>query len=68
MTNAHTPDRTAIVYRMVMPKHLCPYGVKVKHLLESKGYNVEDRWLTTREQTDAFKAEHGVKTTPQVFI
>lgn len=68
MTNAHTPDRTAIVYRMVMPKHLCPYGVKVKHLLENKGYNVEDRWLTTREQTDAFKAEHEVKTTPQVFI
>ena len=24
--------------------------------------------LTTREQTDAFKAEHGVQTTPQVFI
>jgi len=29
---------------------------------------VEDHWLTTREATDAFKAAHGVKTTPQVFI
>src|SRR3546814_7498306 len=28
----------------------------------------DDRWLTTREETDAFKAEHGVKTTPQTFI
>src|SRR3546814_3468983 len=26
------------------------------------------RWLTTRAETDAFKAEHGVKTTPQTFI
>lgn len=29
---------------------------------------MDDRWLTTREETDAFKAEHGVKTTPQTFI
>lgn len=68
MTNAQTPNRTAVLHRMVMPKHICPYGVKVKHLLESKGYLVEDHWLRTREETDAFKAAHGVKTTPQVFI
>jgi hypothetical protein len=29
---------------------------------------VEDKWLTTREATDAFKAAHDVKTTPQIFI
>ena len=29
---------------------------------------VDHHHLTTREQTDAFKAEHGVATTPQVFI
>ena len=51
-----------------MPHHTCPYGLKAKHLLESRGYAVDDRWLTTREQTDAFKAEHGVNTTPQTFI
>jgi glutaredoxin len=68
MTNAQTSNRTAVLYRMVMPKHVCPYGVKVKHLLESKGYRVEDHWLRTREETDAFKAAHDVKTTPQVFI
>jgi glutaredoxin len=53
---------------MVMDQHVCPYGVKAKDLLRRKGYAVEDHHLTTREQTDAFKAEHGVKTTPQVFI
>ncbi|MBS0483189.1 MAG: glutaredoxin [Proteobacteria bacterium] len=53
---------------MMMDKHICPYGLKALHLLRSKGYTVDDRWLTTREQTDAFKAEHGVKTTPQTFI
>ena len=36
--------------------------------MESQGYKVDDRWLRTREETDAFKAEHGVKTTPQTFI
>lgn len=60
--------RKAVIYRMVMPTHTCPYGLKVKHLLKSSGYQVEDHHLTSREETDAFKAEHGVKTTPQVFI
>ena len=63
-----TAARTATLYRMVMPRHTCPYGLKAKALLERKGYTVDDRWLTTREETDAFKAEHGVKTTPQAFI
>jgi glutaredoxin len=58
----------ATLHRMVMPGHTCPYGLKSKHLLESRGFTVEDRWLTTREETDAFKAAHGVKTTPQTFI
>lgn len=62
------PAKTASVHRMVMPDHVCPYGRKAVWLLKSKGYTVEDHHLTTREQTDAFKAEHGVKTTPQVFI
>lgn len=60
--------KTAVLYRMVMPSHTCPYGLKARHLLRSRGYQVDDRWLETREATDAFKAEHGVKTTPQTFI
>ena len=58
----------ATLHRMVMPGHTCPYGLKSKHLLESRGFIVDDRWLTTREEVDAFKAAHGVKTTPQTFI
>ena len=60
--------KIAILYRMVMPTHTCPYGLKAKDLLRRQGYAVEDHPLRTREETDAFKAEHGVKTTPQVFI
>jgi len=60
--------KRAKLYRMVMDKHVCPYGVKSKYLLEREGYEVEDHHLTTREQTDAFKAEHGVSTTPLTFI
>ena len=62
------PERQATLYRMVSPKHICPYGLKAKDLLRRQGYKIDDHWLTTREATDAFKAEHGVKTTPQVFI
>lgn len=58
----------AVLYRMVMPDHVCPWGLKARHLLRSRGFTVEDHWLETRAANDAFKAEHGVKTTPQVFI
>lgn len=58
----------ASLHRMVMPGHTCPYGLKAKSLLERRGYTVHDHWLRTREETDAFKAEHGVETTPQTFI
>jgi glutaredoxin len=61
-------NRKAILYRMVMPSHTCPYGLKAKDLLRRSGYVVDDRHLTTREETDAFKAKHEVATTPQVFI
>lgn len=65
---ASQPARTAELYRMVMPGHTCPYGLKARHLLRSEGFEVADHHLRTREETDAFKAEHGVKTTPQTFI
>ncbi|QZD89515.1 glutaredoxin [Qipengyuania aurantiaca] len=60
--------KTAKLYRMAMDKHVCPYGIKSKWLLEREGYTVEDHPLATREATDAFKEQHGVKTTPQSFI
>jgi len=60
--------RTAQLYRMVMPGHTCPYGLKALHLLRRKGFAVEDHWLTTRAETDAFKAQQQVETTPQAFV
>jgi len=61
-------NRQAILYRMVLPDHVCPFGVRAKQMLEQAGYQVEDRVLSTREEVDAFKAEQGVQTTPQIFI
>ncbi|QQV79192.1 glutaredoxin (plasmid) [Sphingomonas aliaeris] len=65
---ATAAPKKATIYRMVIPTHTCPYGLKAKDLLRRQGYEVEDHWLRTREETDAFKAEHDVKTTPQTFI
>lgn len=60
--------RTADLYRMVMPDHLCPYGLKSKALLERQGYEVRDHPLRTREETEEFMERQGVDTTPQTFI
>lgn len=60
--------RHADLYRMVMEKHICPFGLKSLHLLKSEGFEVNDHWLKTRAETDAFKEKHGVDTTPQTFI
>ena len=68
MSKHPTVAKKAILYRMVTPEHVCPWGLKAKDLLHRSGYEVEDRYLKSREQTDAFKAEHRVSTTPQVFI
>lgn len=65
---AKAERKHAVLYRMVMDKHLCPYGLKSKWLLEREGFEVEDHHLTTREETDAFKEKHGISTTPQTFI
>jgi glutaredoxin len=63
-----TEERVAILYRMVLPDHTCPYGVRAKQMLEQAGYRVEDHILRTREEVDDFQAENNVTTTPQIFI
>ena len=60
--------RSATVYRMVMPDHTCPFGVRAKQMLEDHGFQVEDKILKSREEVDTFEDEQGVDTTPQVFI
>lgn len=48
-------QKQATIYRMVMEKHTCPYGLKSLDLLKRQGFDVEDHHLTSREETDAFK-------------
>jgi glutaredoxin len=60
--------KQATLYRMVMDKHVCPWGQTSLYLLGKEGYAVDDRPLKTHAETEAFKADHGVKTTPQTFI
>ncbi|WP_339947015.1 MauE/DoxX family redox-associated membrane protein [uncultured Albimonas sp.] len=60
--------KRAVLHRMAMPGHLCPFGLKSKALLERRGFEIEDHLLTDRAQVDAFMDKHGVKTTPQTFI
>ena len=60
-----TEPQTATLYRMVLPDHTCPFGVRAKELLTERGFTVEDQILETREDTDRFKQEQGVCTTPR---
>ena len=58
----------ATLYRMVLPEHVCPFGVRAKQMLEAAGFEVDDRVLRSREEVDALEAKLGVETTPQIFI
>ena len=58
----------AILYRMILPDHTCPFGVRALELLQQAGYDVDDRVLRSREEVDAFERREAVETTPQVFI
>ena len=61
-------ERQAVLYRMVLPNHTCPYGVRAKQMLEEAGYEVEDCLLRSRDEVDAFQDARGVATTPQILI
>lgn len=60
--------KTATLYRMVLPDHTCPFGVRARQLLEQAGFQIDEHILSSREEVEAFEAEQGVDTTPQVFI
>ena len=61
-------SKKATLTRMVTEQHVCPFGIKSLDLLKRKGYAVDDHHLKNRDETDAFKEKHDVKTTPQTFI
>ena len=63
-----TDDKTATLYRMILPEETCPFGVHAKALLEENGFTIEEHILRSRQEVEAFEQEHGVPTTPQVFI
>lgn len=60
--------RPASIYRIVTPKHLCPWGIKTKDLLKRNGYEVEDHHLETEEANEEYKKKNGFDETPQIFI
>lgn len=60
--------KTAVLYRMALPDHLCPSGQKARWLLDRHGYAVDDRLFRARSEVDTFKAKHDVPTTPQIWI
>jgi len=63
-----TETRTATLTRMVLSDHACPHGVRAKTMLEQAGFTIDERILSSREEVDAFKAQHGIATTPLIEI
>lgn len=61
-------SKNATLYRMVLPEHTCPFGLRAKQLLERNGFDIDDRILNSRQEVEAFKQEHGLDTTPLIFI
>ena len=61
-------DRMAELYGMVLPDHTCPYGVRAKEPLEQNDFDIEEHILSTRDDLEPFKAEHGVEMTPLILI
>ncbi|MGP4973555.1 MauE/DoxX family redox-associated membrane protein [Psychrobacter alimentarius] len=60
--------QSAIIFRMVMSDHLCPFGLKSIDALKHAGYDIIDRHITTQDENTLVKDTLGVKTTPQTFI
>lgn len=56
------------LYRMSMPEHECPWGLKAVNLLNDKGIEFEDHRLTSKQEVEGFKAKHNVAATPQIFF
>ncbi len=61
-------SKTATIYRMVTPTHLCPWGIKATDLLKRNGYEIDDHHIESEEANEAYKEKHGVDETPQIFI
>ena len=56
------------VYRMSTPEHECPWGLRAINLLSEHSIPFEDILLRSQTEVNAFKAQYGVSTTPQIFV
>ena len=61
------PLRDVRLYRMDLPDHACPWGLRAVRLLQQLHIPFEDHPLRSEAEVAAFKASHGVATTPQLF-
>lgn len=69
MTTTLTQSNSKVrLYRMSTLDHECPWGLKAVSLLNEKGIEFDDIKLTSKDDVEAFKAEQGVQTTPQIFF
>jgi glutaredoxin len=59
--------RDVRLYRMALPDHACPWGLRVIRLLQEQHIPFEDHPLRSEAEIAAFKAAHAVATTPQLF-
>ena len=55
------------LFRMDLPDHACPWGLKALRRLQEQQIPFEDHRLTTDAEVQALKAQHQVATTPQIF-
>lgn len=55
------------LYRMELPDHACPWGLRAIRLLQEQHIPFEDHPLRSEAEVAAFKAAHSVITTPQLY-
>lgn len=60
--------KQATIYRMVTPRHICPWGIKAYDLLKRNGHEVTDRHIQSKDANKAYKEKNKVDETPQIFI
>ncbi len=63
----YPPYKKITLYRMMLADHICPSGLKLKDFLDRQGIAYTDHPFRTRGEVDAFKSQHHVETTPQLF-
>jgi glutaredoxin len=64
---AASPLQNVRLYRMDLPDHACPWGLRAVQLLQEHHIAFADHRLRSTAEVESFKAAHAVATTPQVF-